>query len=84
MKRFICIFILLPLLLTIPVSAYSYAPYSSYEYNQFGEAVEAPVGYSVSNVIDSSSLKLQKPMDSIKVKRIFFTIFIILDKTNSK
>lgn len=65
MKRFICIFILLPLLLTIPVSAYSYAPYSSYEYNQFGEAVEAPVGYSVSNVIDSSSLKLQKPMDSI-------------------
>lgn len=40
--------------------------YSTYEYNEFGEAIETPVGYVLSRIIDSESLGLSSSMNGVQ------------------
>lgn len=84
MKKFIIAIILVCSLFSITASAYSYAPYNSYEYNPFDEAVNAPVGYSVSNIVDSSSLGLEKAMNSLKDIVVKDQKVYILDSGNGR
>lgn len=62
----------------------SYAPYYSYEINNNDESVAAPVGFTVSNKMNSVGLRLETPIDSpqdmvIKDKNIY-----ILDSGNGR
>ncbi len=87
MKRLLSVLsaaLVLCTLFTVTVNAVSYAPYNSYEYNEFDEAVDAPVGYAVTKVINTASLKLEKQIDSpqdivVKNGKIY-----LLDSGNSR
>lgn len=59
----IAVFIVVSLLTsTVFAAGSSFAPYKSYEYNMFGEAVIAPVGYTVSKSITGAELGLDKEL----------------------
>lgn len=63
MKKYISIFLVVLVvmsLFTVSVSAAGsdFAPYKSYEYNEFGEAIVAPTGYTYKQSITGSALGL--------------------------
>ncbi len=49
---------------TVSAASDTFAPYNSYEYNKFGEAVSVPIGYSLKRTIDKSYLGLADDFDS--------------------
>ena len=69
---------------SVSVNAASYAPYSSYEYNSFGESITAPVGYAAVDKITEASLGIEGTFSNlcdivVKNGRIY-----ILDSDNSR
>lgn len=62
MKRWamtlVCAALVFTLLGSVPAFAASYAPYYAYEYNDYGESVDAPIGYVPSATITGVSLGL--------------------------
>lgn len=69
---------------TVTLSAATYAPYSSYEYNAFDESVPAPVGYVVNKSIDAASIGLDTPFDDLCDIVIKNKIIYVLDSGNSR
>ena len=85
----IAVFIVVSLLTgTVFAAGSSFAPYKSYENNMFGEAVIAPVGYTVSKSITGAELGLDKelvnPYDITIAKIDGEDHIFILDSGNSR
>lgn len=87
MKKIISLFLIVGALVSsfnVSANAASYAPYTSYEYNSFGESIAAPVGYVVSNEINEAYLGIDGAFSNlcdivVKNEKIF-----ILDSGNSR
>lgn len=85
MKRFTVILLVLSLFMALfSVTANAYSPYHSYEYNEFDEAIEAPVGYTVSKVINSASLGLDVQIDTPQDIVVKDNVIYLLDSANSR
>lgn len=57
--------LVLACLAVLPVSAVSFAPYYSYEYNDYDESVDAPIGYVPSETVTGASLGLSVNFNGI-------------------
>ena len=87
MKKTISVLLLVVIILSFGifnVGAAGYAPYVSYEYNKFDEAVDAPVGYEASLFIDSDFLNLKTEMNDVQDIVIKDNNIFILDSGNSR
>lgn len=87
MKKIISLF--LTLLLTaavfaVNVNAASYAPYTSYEYNAYGESVASPVGYTVVDEINAASVGTDTPFSALSDMVVSGNKIYILDSGNSR
>ena len=77
--------IFLVLMFNISASAEStFVPYQAYEYNSFDEAVDAPVGYYPSLILDSSRLNLDINFNNITDLIFENGIIYVLDSENSR
>ncbi len=87
MKKTISVLLLVVIILSFGifnVGAAGYAPYVSYEYNKFDEAVDAPVGYEASLFINSDFLNLKTEMNDVQDIVIKDNNIFILDSGNSR
>lgn len=88
MKRILSIFVLVCCLAVIAVpqeaKAFNPSTYSAYEYNEFGEAVETPVGYVLNDIIDSASLGLTTSIKDIQSVVRENGYIYLLDSGNSR
>ena len=88
MKKFLSICMIVSCLAAIlfpkEALAYGSSPYSAYEYNEFSEAIETPIGYVLSDIIDSASLGLTVSMDGIQSIARKNGYIYLLDSGNSR
>ena len=73
-------------LLSCTASAASslYAPYVSYEYNEFDEAIVSPISYTLKETIDTSHLGLDKAIMSPSAIKYANNKIYLLDSGNSR
>ena len=87
MKKIISLLLAAGILATyfsVSVSAASYAPYSSYEYNSFGESITTPVGYTVVDKITEASLGVDGTFSNLCDIVVKDNKIYILDSGNSR
>ena len=58
------VLLIIPCCITISAETV-FVPYDTYEYNSFSEAIDAPVGYYPSNILDSARLNLNISFNQI-------------------
>lgn len=66
LKKIICFLLLTGIVcgISFTVSAETFVPYDSYEYNKYDEAIISPAGYLPAEIIDQSVLNLETPLVS--------------------
>ena len=79
----ILILLLLPFGMSINAET-TFVPYDTYEYNSFNEAIDTPVGYYPSQILDSPRLNLEKSFNNITDIVFKNEIIYVLDSENSR
>lgn len=81
---FIIVILILPFSISASAIGNISVPYDSYEYNSFDEAVDAPVGYYPSQILDSSRLNLNTSFKEISDMLYHNGVLYILDSQNGR
>lgn len=69
---------------TASAAGSAFAPYKSYEYNKFKEAVVAPIGYTYKQSITAKTLGLEKAFKTLTDLVIYDEHLYILDSGNNR
>lgn len=87
MKKVISLFLIMSVIVsafTLSVNAASNAPYTSYEYNSFGESITAPIGYTVVDEINETSLGIDNAFSNLSDIVVKKDKIYVLDSGNSR
>lgn len=85
-KRIIATVLVMLFALSTVVSSKEIVPstYSGYEFNDSGESVAAPIGYSLSDIIDANYIGLEKGLSGAKDMIYSNGFLYVLDSDNSR